>query len=61
MIEYREPAEPDYPTIAVDSFRSLIREALGRDPQRIGLAGWAILPLPVYHGIREAFPHAEVV
>ncbi len=61
LIEYREPAEPDYPTIAVDSFRSLIREALGRDPQRIGLAGWAILPLPVYHGIREAFPQAEVV
>ena len=61
MVEYREPAEPDYPTIKVDSFRTLIREALGRDPQRIGLAGWAIFPLPVYHGIREAFPEAEVV
>lgn len=61
LIEYREPAEPNYPSIKVDSFASLIREALGREPRRIGLAGWAILPLPVYHGIRDAFPQAEVV
>lgn len=61
LIEYREPAEPDYPTIKVESFRSLIQEALGRAPRRIGLAGWAIFPLPVYQGIRDAFPEAEIV
>lgn len=61
LIEYREPAEPDYPTIKVDSFRTLILEALGREPRRIGLAGWAILPLPVHLGISAAFPSAEIV
>lgn len=59
--EYREPAEPDYPSIAVDSFRSLIVDAIGREPKRIGLAGWAIFPLPVYRSLREAFPNAELV
>lgn len=61
LVEYREPAEPDYPSIKVDSFRSLVLEAVGSEPKRIGLAGWAIFPLPVYQGIREAFPNAEIV
>lgn len=61
LIEYREPAEPNYPSISVDTFRTLIREAVGTDPKRIGIAGWAICPLPVYHGLREAFPGAELV
>lgn len=61
LVEYREPAEPDYPSIAVDSFRTLIKEAVGGAPQRIGLAGWAIFPLPVYQSLREAFPDAELV
>ncbi len=59
--EYREPAEPDYPSIAVDTFRSVMKAALGRTPRRIGLAGWAILPLPVYLGLKAAFPEAEIV
>jgi len=61
LVEYREPAEPDYPSIKVDSFRSLILEAIGYEPKRIGLVGWAIFPLPVYKGLREAFPNAELV
>jgi Xaa-Pro aminopeptidase len=61
LVEYREPAEPDYPSIQVDSFRSLILETIGHEPKRIGLVGWAIFPLPVYKGLREAFPNAELV
>lgn len=61
LVEYREPAEPDYPSIMVDSYRSLILETIGHEPKRIGLAGWAIFPLPVYKGLREAFPNAELV
>jgi Xaa-Pro aminopeptidase len=61
MVEYREPAEPDYPSIKVDNFRTLVREAIGKEPKKIGLAGWAIFPLPVYTAIREAFPAAEIV
>jgi len=58
---YREPAEPDYPSIAVHTFASVMREALGRPPRKIGLAGWAILPLPVYLGLQDAFPKAKIV
>ncbi len=61
LVEYREPAEPDYPGIAVDSFRKLIVDAIGHEPKRIGLAGWAIFPLPVYRSLQEAFPNAELV
>jgi len=61
LVEYREPAEPDYPSIAVANFRNLIVEAIGHEPKRIGLAGCAVFPLPVYNGLREAFPQAELV
>lgn len=61
LVEYRESAEPDYPGIAVDHFRELILELIGHEPKRIGLAGWAIFPLPVFHSLREAFPNAELV
>ncbi len=61
LVEYREPAEPDYPSIAVTPLRDLIREAVGYEPKKIGLAGWAIFPLPVYKSLREAFPNAELI
>jgi len=61
LVEYREPAEPDYPGIAVSTFRSIVGEVMDGEPKRIGLAGWAILPLPVYLGVKEAFPDAEIV
>ena len=61
LIEYRESAEPNYPSIKVDTFRTLIQEAVGAEPKRIGIAGWAICPLPVYLGLRESFPKAELV
>ena len=61
LVAYREPAEPDYPGIPVATFRGLFDDTLGREPKRIGLAGWAILPLPVYMGLKESFPDAEFV
>lgn len=61
LVEYRESAEPDYPTIKVDHFRELILEMIGHEPKKIGLAGWAIFALPVFQSLREAFPQAELV
>lgn len=58
MVEYREPAEPDYPSISVDTFQTLFA---GKKPKRIGLAGWAVFPLPVYLSLKQAFPNAEIV
>ncbi|MDD2708293.1 MAG: Xaa-Pro peptidase family protein [Verrucomicrobiae bacterium] len=61
LIEYREPAEPDYPGIQVSTFESLAKETLGHAPKRIGVVGWAVMSLPVYLGLKKAFPEAEVV
>lgn len=61
LVEYREPAEPDYPGIAVDTFPKLFAEFTGKTPTKIGLAGWAVFPLPVYRSLQEAFPQAELV
>lgn len=61
MVEYREPAEPDYPGIAVETFTKLFAEFGNGSPKRIGLAGWAVFPLPVYRSLQLAFPEAELV
>jgi len=61
LVEYRESAEPDYPGIAVDTFASLFTEFGHPHPKRIGLAGWAVFPLPVYRSLQEAFPDAELL
>jgi Xaa-Pro aminopeptidase len=61
LVEYREPAEPDYPGIAVETFASLFEKFGAASPKRIGLAGWAVFPLPVYHSLQKAFPEAELV
>lgn len=61
MVEYRESAEPDYPGIAVETFRSLLSSRGIENPKKIGLAGWAIFPLPVFKSLQAAFPDAELV
>ena len=61
LVEYREPAEPDYPGIAVDTFAGIFAEMGTPAPKRIGLVGWAVFPLPVYKGLQQAFPDAELV
>jgi len=61
LVEYREPAEPDYPGIEVATFKGLFDEMLGREPKRIGLAGWAIFPLPVFLSLSKTFPNAKLV
>lgn len=61
MVEFREPAEPDYPGIAVETFPNLFAKAGQPAPKRIGLVGWAVFPLPVYKSLRAAFPDAELV
>lgn len=61
LIEYREPAEPDYPDIKVVTFQSAFGAQGVKSPKRIGIGGWAVLPLPVWEGLRQAFPRAEFV
>ena len=59
--EYREPADPAYPGVAVSSFASAFAEAGVKAPHRIGIAGYLVTTAPVLDGLREAFPRAEIV
>lgn len=62
MLAYRESAEPDYPELATKSFKEVFDEATGGKPiHKLGLVSYSIMPLPVYDGIRAAFPSAELV
>jgi len=62
LLEYRESAEPEYPGIKVYTFKDVFEEALGGcEAKRIGIIGYAIMPLPVYEGLRKALPEVEIV
>jgi len=59
--EYREPADPAYPGVAVASFAAAFAEAGVKSPRRIGIGGYLVTTAPVLDGLREAFPRAEIV
>ncbi len=55
LLAYRESAEPEYPDIEVCTFRDVFDEiSQGKGVRRLGLGDYAILPMPVYDGIKEA-------
>ena len=61
MVEYRESAEPQYPGIAVASFRTSPQG--DRHPQagKLGLVGYSVMPLPVYMSLQRDLPGVELV
>ena len=61
MTEYREPADPAYPGVAVANFRDVFAEAGVPRPKRIGIAGYLVTTAPVLDGLKAAFPEAEIV
>ena len=62
VVAYRESAEPEYPGVQVDTFASIFSEMFGgKKPQKIGLAGYQIFPLPVLDEIKAAAPDAEII
>jgi Xaa-Pro aminopeptidase len=61
MIEYRESAEPEYPGIAVSSFRDIAARACPGGIRKLGIVGWSITPLPVYMRLRSDLPDVELV
>jgi Xaa-Pro aminopeptidase len=54
LLAYRESAEPEYPGVELPSFADLLAEACPRGVRRLGMAGMAITPVPVYEGLRAA-------
>jgi len=62
VLEYRESAEPEYPGIQLYTFGNVFEEALGGEKvKRLGIAGYAIMPLPVYEELKRALPETEIV
>ena len=55
LLAYRESAEPEYPGVQLPSFADVLEEARpGHGARRLGMAGAAITPIPVYEGLRAA-------
>ncbi len=60
--EFRESADPSYPELHADTFRDAFR-AVGATGEnlKIGLGSYVECTLPVYEGLKDAFPKAEIV
>jgi len=62
MVEYRESAEPQYPGIAVATFKDIARKALpGGRLRRLGLVGYSVLSLPVYASLQRDLPSVKLI
>ncbi len=60
--EFRESADPSYPELHADTFADVFR-AIGVTGQhiKIGLGSYVECTLPIYEGLRDSFPAAEIV
>lgn len=62
ILEYRESAEPDYPGMKLDTFADAFAAASGgKRVRRIGVAGFAVMPVTVYEALKRAMPEAELI
>ncbi len=60
--EFRESADPTYPELQASTFRDAFK-AIGVSGEnvKIGLGSYVECTLPVYEGLKDAFPKAEIV
>ena len=60
--EFRESADPSYPELQASTFRDVFK-ALGVSGEalRIGLGSYVECTLPIYEGLKDSFPKAEIV
>ena len=60
--EFRESADPSYPELRADTFADVFK-AIGVTGKKlkIGLGSYVECTLPIYEGLRESFPEAEIV
>jgi Xaa-Pro aminopeptidase len=61
LLEYREPADPEYPGVKVSTFKEVFSEAGIPNPQKIGIAGYLVTTLPILDGLKENFPELSYV
>ena len=60
--EFRESADPSYPELHADTFKDVFK-AIGvtGEHTKIGLGSYVECTLPIYEGLKENFPKAEIV
>ena len=60
--EFRESADPSYPELQASTFRDVLK-ALGVSGEalRIGLGSYVECTLPIYEGLKDSFPKAEII
>lgn len=62
MVEYRESAEPEYPGIPVAHFKDVVKMTMpGKKLRKLGLVGYSVMPLPVYHSLCSELPKVELI
>lgn len=60
--EFRESADPSYPELTPSTFREVFHSlGVSGDHIKIGLGSYVECTLPVYEGLRDAYPQAEIV
>ncbi len=59
--EFRESADPSYPELHADTFKDVFK-AIGVTGEniKIGLGSYVECTLPIYEGLKESFPKAEI-
>ena len=60
--EFRESADPAYPEISASSFKDVFK-AIGITGEniKIGLGSYVECTLPIFEGLKDAYPKAEIV
>ncbi len=60
--EFRESADPSYPELRADTFTDVFK-AIGVKGEniKIGLGSYVECTLPIYEGLKDSFPKAEIV
>ncbi len=60
--EFRESADPSYPELHADTFRDVFK-AIGVTGEniKIGLGSYVECTMPIFEGLKDSFPKAEIV
>ncbi|NLJ36194.1 MAG: aminopeptidase P family protein [candidate division WS1 bacterium] len=62
LLEYREPAEPEFPGMELATFEDVIAQASGgKEVKRIGIAGMPVMPVTVYDALKKARGKARLI
>ncbi len=62
MREFRESADPAYPELTADTFADVFKSiGVTGENIKIGLGSYVECTLPIYEGLKDSFPKAEIV